>query len=142
MVKRKIVGIVVLCAVVFAALLILMFTGIIPNIFLDRTDLLCERIYYETEDVSEKEFVEIYFDNLARSKSGKKISEISYNNQDLAEQSFEQIKKEMVLENGETVKLNNKIITIESALELELNEISKKKKEIIKTYEGYGYACK
>ena len=137
---RKAIIVVVGCIFLsLVAVLTLMFTGVLPNVFLDRSDLVCSRIYIENDQMKQEDYVEITFDNLAITNKGTEINEIVYYDESILQQSYDELKK--IEQYGSVVELKNNVIIISSSIEI--NKEDKVKREIMKErYEEYGYACK
>lgn len=125
-----------------ALILILMFTGVIPNIFVDRSDLTCSRVYLKTEESECQNIVVIKFDNVGVVKGGTKQDKLIYNNEELALKSYDQLQKSIINPNNVEAKIEGKIITTNSILEISLDQKKMKKNKIKKVYEEFGYECK
>ena len=135
-------GIIVVVGCIFLSLvfvLILMFIGVLPNVFLDRSDLVCSRIYIENDQMRQEDYVEFSFDNKAIVNKGTKKSEIIYYNESFVQSSYEELKK--IEQHDNMVELKDNIIIVSSSLEI--NKEDKVKRKILKQkYQEYGYACK
>ena len=135
-------GIIVVVGCIFLSLvfvLILMFIGVLPNVFLDRSDLVCSRIYIENDQMRQEDYVEFSFDNKEIVNKGTKKSEIIYYNESFVQSSYEELKK--MEQHDNMVELKDNIIIVSSSLEI--NKEDKVKRKILKQkYQEYGYACK
>ena len=118
---------------------VLMFVGILPNVFLDRSNLICSRIYIENAQMKQEDYVEFTFDNRAIVKDGNKKSEIIYYDESLIQSSYEELKK--MEQEKNIVELKENVIILSSSVEI--NKEDKVKRKIMKKkYQEFGYACK
>lgn len=139
--KRKLY---IVCSVVLIIMIIiiLMFTGILPNIFVDRSDLVCSRIYIQTDAFTWYQDTVIKFNNKGFVKMGNVVNKNVYSDEKTALKNYEQLKNSITGEDEIDAKLENNILVTDNKIEISLEQEKMNKKEIKKVYEGYGYECK
>lgn len=138
---KKVLYIIGSIVLVIVLILILMFTGVLPNIFLDRSDLVCSRIRMETDEYVWKEVAIIKFDNLALSKNGTEQTLFIYSDETLAKKDYDETKQNLLEYDDIRVELDGKIVSINKFLSLNSEEKNLKKEGVAKIYERYGYKC-
>lgn len=133
----------IICGIVLTivVILILMFTGVIPNIFVDRSDLICSRVYTKTETFKDEDYVVIKFNNRGFAKGGNKQSKFIYNDKESAQKDYEETKQALSEDKNSNVQLEDTTVIVNSPLELSLDQKEMNRKKIKKVYEDFGYEC-
>ena len=138
---KKVIYIVGGSALIIVMVLILMFTGVLPNIFLDRSDLVCSRVYTEEINFKDMDFVTIKFNNKGIAKGGNKQSKFIYNDKESAQKDYEKTKEIMSEYKDVEIKIEDTTVILNTSLELSLDQEQMNRTKIKKAYEGFGYEC-
>ena len=136
--KTKIILIVISSIVLLIG--VLLFLIFKTNLFLDTSDLVCSRVYFENETMKQEDYIELYFNDWAIVKGGKKESHITYYDETLLQQSYEALKDGF--EQDDAIELKDNTIIVNTEIELALNQEGMNRKKIKETYKEYGYECK
>lgn len=135
--KKKILIMVGSIIFVVGIILVLYFTGIIA----DKRDLICNRVYVETETMKEIDYTEIYFNNRGKVKEGKKVGKITYTDSVLAQESYNELVAENSLYGDSKITIEGNTISIEVPLDFGTNQEKMRRWKIKRDYEEYGYEC-
>lgn len=137
--KTKIILIVISSIILLIG--VLLFLIFKTNLFLDTSDLVCSRVYVETESEKQIDKIVFNFKSDATVKKGLKQIEFIYKNHEDTNREYNDFL--LNLADSYKISLNEKenTIIIVSEEPLEESLLILKKQEIKLEYEGYGYEC-
>lgn len=134
--------IIILLLVLLITYVVLIITKVIPNPFLDISDLYCYRDGVQYTDYKKDKYIIFSFDKWSNLKIGKVEEHLIYNDEELAKQEFSDLQELFNDYSNETLRLDDKTIIIEG--ELSNDEITRdmNKKQIKERYKEFNYECK
>ena len=117
---------------ILITLLILMITNVIPNPFLDTSDLVCVRKNYNYDEI-----VTFKFDRLGKSVFSNKVDHLYFDTNEEADEYY----NEFSVDNSNLVKENDTTIIVNTPKDNEKEHYKKSRRKIKKLYTEYGFKC-
>lgn len=142
-VKKIILSIVIFILLVVISLPILIIKNIIPNPFLDTSDLVCIMGRMEPDVYTHQNVVTIKFNKKAIVKDIKEEGKYTFHDSKTATLFYEEFRNSIGANYKEIISLDDKILTVKINSTDATDDMKKMlKKEIKIKYEEFGYECK
>ena len=139
---KILMGIVIFVIVLIVTYIVLILQRVLPNPFLDTSDLYCYRDGTEYDAYKLNKYIVFSFDKWGIFVSGESQDHLVFNKEEDAKKKFD-IFKDMFEESSEDIlKLEDKTVILKGELDFSLDVNNMTRKQINERYSELGYECK